>query len=144
MASRAESLSARSTAACPRWTGLQRAIVPIRPVSAMDLSRAQLIPELGPAVNRRRDLARALYSALLERAMSTPYDEAFAEFLAGAPDYARTTIVDEVRAREFGRLDRAGHVYLDYTGSGLYGESQVRRHAEMLLGKVLGNPHSSN
>ena len=29
---------------------------------------------------------------------------------------------EALRAREFGRLDEGGHVYLDYTGSGLYGE----------------------
>ncbi len=50
----------------------------------------------------------------------------------------------ELRAREFSRLDAGGHVYLDYTGSGLYAESQVRRHAELLSTAVLGNPHSRN
>jgi molybdenum cofactor sulfurtransferase len=65
-------------------------------------------------------------------------------FLEACPEYASTAIVDEVRAREFGRLDALGQVYLDYTGSGLYAASQVRRHAEMLLGRVLGNPHSRN
>lgn len=50
----------------------------------------------------------------------------------------------ELRAREFGRLDAGGHVYLDYTGSGLYAASQVRRHAELLSEAVLGNPHSRN
>jgi selenocysteine lyase/cysteine desulfurase len=41
-------------------------------------------------------------------------------------------------------LDRNEQIYLDFTGGGLYGESQVRRHAELLLHQVLGNPHSSN
>lgn len=50
----------------------------------------------------------------------------------------------ELRAREFGRLDAGGHVYLDYTGAGLYGESQVRRHAALLRRRLLGNPHSEN
>ncbi|MBD0318976.1 MAG: aminotransferase class V-fold PLP-dependent enzyme [Gemmatimonadetes bacterium] len=50
----------------------------------------------------------------------------------------------ELRGRDFGRLDRGGHVYLDYTGAGLYAESQVRAHAEYLCGSVLGNPHSRN
>lgn len=50
----------------------------------------------------------------------------------------------ELRAREYARLDAGGHVYLDYTGSALYAESLVRRHAEMLQGRVLGNPHSRN
>ncbi|MDT8340376.1 MAG: aminotransferase class V-fold PLP-dependent enzyme [Longimicrobiales bacterium] len=50
----------------------------------------------------------------------------------------------ELRGREFARLARSGHAYLDYTGSGLYGESQVERHRDWLLGNVLGNPHSEN
>jgi selenocysteine lyase/cysteine desulfurase len=50
----------------------------------------------------------------------------------------------ELREREFSRLDAGGHVYLDYTGGGLYGESLVRAHAEMLTHEVLGNPHSQN
>ncbi len=65
-------------------------------------------------------------------------------FVAEWPDYAATAALDDLRARDFARLDAAGHVYLDYTGAGLYGESQVRRHMDLLLGNVLGNPHSSN
>jgi molybdenum cofactor sulfurtransferase len=49
-----------------------------------------------------------------------------------------------LRAGEFARLDAAGHAYLDYTGSGLYAESHVRDHLEMLRRTVLGNPHSQN
>jgi molybdenum cofactor sulfurtransferase len=49
-----------------------------------------------------------------------------------------------LRADEFGRLDAGGHVYLDYTGSGLYPESLVRGHADLLCSSVLGNPHSNN
>jgi hypothetical protein len=49
-----------------------------------------------------------------------------------------------LRAREFGRLDRSGEAYLDYTGSALYAESQVRGHLELLAGSVLGNPHSQS
>jgi molybdenum cofactor sulfurtransferase len=67
-----------------------------------------------------------------------------ARFLAAYPGYERTSAIDELRAGDFARLDARGHVYLDYTGSGLYGESQVRRHADLLTGDVLGNPHSSN
>jgi molybdenum cofactor sulfurtransferase len=70
--------------------------------------------------------------------------EAFAAFLAAHPEYEATRALDDLRAREFGRLDQQGHVYLDYTGSGLYSATQVRRHSEMLLAGVFGNPHSSN
>ncbi len=72
------------------------------------------------------------------------YDSGLEEFLERYPEYEDTTTIDELRAREFSRLDRDGHVYLDYTGGGLYGESLVRDHADFLLSNVLGNPHSSN
>ncbi len=70
--------------------------------------------------------------------------EAYRWFLCGCPQFAKTTVIDEVRAREFSRLDRQRQVYLDYTGGGLYSEGQVRRHSSLLLDSVLGNPHSSN
>lgn len=50
----------------------------------------------------------------------------------------------ELRAREFGRLDAGGHVYLDYTGAGLYGDSQVQRYAALLGQGVFGNPHTES
>jgi selenocysteine lyase/cysteine desulfurase len=51
---------------------------------------------------------------------------------------------DELRAREFGRLDETGHVYLDFTGAGLYAQSQLDEHLALLRGSVFGNPHSVN
>jgi molybdenum cofactor sulfurtransferase len=56
----------------------------------------------------------------------------------------RTQYLDDLRAREYSRLDRSGHVYLDYTGAGLYAESQIRTHLALLLQNVYGNPHSMN
>jgi selenocysteine lyase/cysteine desulfurase len=52
--------------------------------------------------------------------------------------------MDELRQREYGRLDRLGQVYLDYTGGGLYAERQIREHQQLLADHVFGNPHSSN
>jgi molybdenum cofactor sulfurtransferase len=57
---------------------------------------------------------------------------------------ARTDRFAELRAREYGRLDRTGEIYLDYTGAGLYAESQVREHLALLRDRVLGNPHSEH
>jgi molybdenum cofactor sulfurtransferase len=51
---------------------------------------------------------------------------------------------EELREREFSRLDEGGHVYLDYTGSGLYADCQVHDHDAFLEHHVLGNPHSEN
>ena len=67
-----------------------------------------------------------------------------AAFLRQYPAFADTRALDELRATQFSRVDAQGHIYLDYTGGGLYAESQVRRHAEQLLTNVFGNPHSSN
>ena len=50
----------------------------------------------------------------------------------------------QLRADEFSRLDAGKHAYLDYTGSALYAERQVRSHAALLSRPVLGNPHSEN
>lgn len=49
-----------------------------------------------------------------------------------------------LRAREFARLDAAGHCYLDYTGSALYGASQLRAHMEQLQSGLFGNPHTQS
>jgi selenocysteine lyase/cysteine desulfurase len=51
---------------------------------------------------------------------------------------------EDLRSREFARLDACGSVYLDYTGSALYAESHLRAHEEFLKHHVLGNPHSEN
>jgi molybdenum cofactor sulfurtransferase len=71
-------------------------------------------------------------------------EQARDDFLRRYPDYADTAAVDDLRARDYERLDRLGHTYLDYTGGGLYAESQVRRHYELLRDHILGNPHSGN
>ncbi len=63
-------------------------------------------------------------------------------FLERYPEYGTTSSIDDLRAAEFSRIDKQGHVYLDYTGAGLYGDSQVKDHAEFLLNSVIGNPHS--
>ena len=52
--------------------------------------------------------------------------------------------LEELRRTEFARLDAGGHVYLDYTGAGLYADSQLAEHLELLRSSVFGNPHSLN
>jgi molybdenum cofactor sulfurtransferase len=70
--------------------------------------------------------------------------EAYASFRQAHPEYGATTRLDDLRRTEYGRLDAGGHVYLDYTGGGLYAEAQVREHADQLGAAVLGNPHSGS
>ncbi|MBE0658520.1 MAG: aminotransferase class V-fold PLP-dependent enzyme, partial [Bryobacteraceae bacterium] len=64
--------------------------------------------------------------------------------LGCCPEYAQTGAIDDLRASDYSRLDRLNHVYLDYTGGGLYSDSQIERHNHLLRTHVFGNPHSHN
>ena len=70
--------------------------------------------------------------------------QAEAEFRRRYPEYAHTSTLDQLRATEYARLDRQGHIYLDYTGGSLYAESQLHDHMALLNEQVYGNPHSKN
>lgn len=61
-----------------------------------------------------------------------------------AARYRATSKIDALRAAEYARLDAGKHIYLDYTGGGLYADAQLRAHLEILRTQVFGNPHSSN
>lgn len=65
-------------------------------------------------------------------------------FRQAYPTFDRTSRLDELRATEYGRLDAQGHIYLDYTGGGLYADSQLRQHMNLLRRNVFGNPHSNS
>ena len=71
-------------------------------------------------------------------------DAARAAYEAELPNTETTLRLAELRATDYARLDRLDHVYLDYTGGGLYAESQIRAHLDLLADDVLGNPHSHN
>lgn len=65
-------------------------------------------------------------------------------FLDEYPAYGHTRHLDAARERDYARLDKEGQVYLDYTGSGLYAQSQIQSHLAYLSTHVLGNPHSAS
>ncbi len=71
------------------------------------------------------------------------YEEALAAFEHEYPQFDLAA-VERLRAEEYARLDAQGHVYLDYTGGGLYAVSQLAQHQALLRDNVFGNPHSSN
>jgi len=77
-------------------------------------------------------------------AQLAPREVALAAFWQQYPTFDTTQALDTLRATEFARLDAQQHVYLDYTGGGLYAECQVREHIELLCRHVFGNPHSTN
>ena len=74
----------------------------------------------------------------------TTMGAAFGDFERRYPAYAGTAVLDGMRARDYTWLDATGHIYLDYTGGGLYAESQLARHRDLLADAAFGNPHSQN
>ena len=71
-------------------------------------------------------------------------EKTFELFVDRYPAWTGTDHIDQLRATEYQRLDIDEHVYLDYTGGGLYAESQLREHVEFMASGVFGNPHSGN
>ncbi|GJE88298.1 PLP-dependent transferase [Phanerochaete sordida] len=76
--------------------------------------------------------------------VSDPARSAYTLFLKQFPEYSTTATLDELRQREYRRLDQTGETYVDYMGGSLYPESLVDLHMELLRRKVLGNTHSIN
>ncbi len=68
----------------------------------------------------------------------------YQQFVSSYPEFESTSALDALRIKEYSRLERNHEVYLDYTGGGLYAESQVKKHQQLLLEHVFGNPHSTN
>jgi selenocysteine lyase/cysteine desulfurase len=71
-------------------------------------------------------------------------DKEYDCFIKKYPAYATTSILDDLRAQDYARLDENGQIYLDYTGASLYSTSQLQKHMELLRQGVYGNPHSNN
>lgn len=51
---------------------------------------------------------------------------------------------ENLRKKEFSRLDENRQIYLDYTGGNLHFKSHLENHTGLLNSCVLGNPHSTN
>ena len=81
-----------------------------------------------------------------QNAMHEPnqMNEAFRAFKKTFPEYDSTGIIDELREKEYSRLDKLDQVYLDYTGAGIYSERQLEEHMALLKAGVYGNTHSNN
>ena len=75
---------------------------------------------------------------------SKNYEQYLTKFRSNFPDYNKTAQLDELRMTEYARLDANQEVYLDYTGGGLYAQSQLDQHFKLLQEGVWGNPHSQN
>jgi len=71
-------------------------------------------------------------------------NHAFLRFLEDYPKFEQTSAIDTLRENEYSVLDHSNSIYLDYTGGGLYAESQLIAHHDLLSRNVFGNPHSYN
>lgn len=69
-------------------------------------------------------------------------DQEYGIFLKKYPNYRETVYIDKLRAQNYNTLRK--HVYLDYTGGGIYSDTQIREHQNILINNVFGNPHSAN
>jgi selenocysteine lyase/cysteine desulfurase len=72
------------------------------------------------------------------------FERAYQAFLKANPVFESTGKLDDLRRTDYGRLDRLGQVFLDYTGGGLYADSQIRQISELLDDGIFGNPHSDS
>ncbi len=79
-----------------------------------------------------------------EIALLEPLEVALTTFQQQYPTFTTTHVLDELRATDYARLDQQQHVYLDYTGGGLYAERQLRDYFRLINDNVFGNPHSTN
>lgn len=69
-------------------------------------------------------------------------EAAFQIFVKANSAFESTKVLDDMRASDYGRLDRLAQVFLDYTGGGLYADSQIRHVSDLLEDGTFGNPHS--
>jgi molybdenum cofactor sulfurtransferase len=56
----------------------------------------------------------------------------------------RDIFFNRLRKKEYARLDKSGHVYLDYTGGNIHPQSLVDKHYRFLQNDIYGNPHANN
>ncbi len=51
---------------------------------------------------------------------------------------------NQLRDKEYAKLDQLGQTYLDFTGGNLHPSSLLKAHFELLENSIMGNPHSTN
>ena len=68
----------------------------------------------------------------------------YPDFIKKFPGYVSTSEIDRLRVSEYPLLAKENHIYLDYTGAGLFAASQLQAHQKLLSETLFGNPHSWN
>jgi hypothetical protein len=72
------------------------------------------------------------------------YKADYAAFIERYPVYKETSVLDRLRKSEFGRLEKAKEVYVDYMGGCLWPKGLVDDHASILSSGLFGNTHSDS
>jgi selenocysteine lyase/cysteine desulfurase len=70
--------------------------------------------------------------------------KSYSAFIKKYPGYESTSKIDRLRNSQYPLLEKESHVYLDYTGAGLFATSQLHAHQKLLSESLFGNPHSWN
>ncbi|MBQ7568267.1 aminotransferase class V-fold PLP-dependent enzyme [bacterium] len=70
--------------------------------------------------------------------------EEFKSFVEAYPSYRETWPIDDMRSREFARLDESGETYLDFEKAAPYGRSQLRCFTRSLARTVMCPPNYSS
>ncbi|EEH03087.1 cysteine desulfurase [Histoplasma capsulatum G186AR] len=84
------------------------------------------------------------FKTLIKKKKQKSLEKAERLFRKSNSTFDDTSKIDHLRATDYPTLDGEGHIYLDYTGGGLYADSQLRAHHELLARNIFGNPHSLN
>jgi selenocysteine lyase/cysteine desulfurase len=86
----------------------------------------------------------AIHEQIQVPSHDTQFAHEYNNFKNTYPAFAATAYIDALREKDYKRLDQLKQVYLDFTGSSLYADSQIQGHMTMLMHDVYGNPHSDN
>ncbi|KAF5842717.1 pyridoxal phosphate-dependent transferase [Dunaliella salina] len=111
---------------------------------------AQATPASSNGTGTSTDATSSSYLAPFVRQYGEAFTKARQDFLQRHPEYGYNGQIDELYPKEVGvRMKplRDGQVqqhYLDYTGSGVYTQSQLEAIFDELRNNMFGNPHSQN
>lgn len=87
-------------------------------------------------------ITKNLINQIISESDSRYDSEDFKQFIKNNEDYGYNGKLNDIRRNDFSR--GKGEVYLDYTGSGIYRDSQIVKYLNDLTENFYGNSHSMN
>lgn len=117
--------------------------LPLTPTSPSSPSPLHASSPKSP-LSRTLSLALSRPSSRSKPFSRSSYTADFRAFTTLYPSYKATSILDDLRKKEFERLEKSNEVYLDYMGGSLWPKSLVTKHASLLENGLFGNTHSDS